>query len=249
MSDEMTLVRPAVADQSGARMIIAAGRGKVGKSVTLRWIIEEMLSRGGEPVIADADRTNPTLLSFFAHATRPASAEDDDVRLWLNDLVDTQIEKRTTVFLDLGGGDQMLKQWSRELDLAAFLEQHGITPVLLHLLGSDVDDLAYLRDLETVYAPKQTALILNEGMVPAGRSAASVFEPVVADPIFKAAMKRGAKVVRLPRLGCMQEVDRRRLSFEAAEQPGGLTPTMRQMVTLWRRAVPDALAPVLPWIL
>lgn len=234
------------------RMVIAAGRGKVGKSTVLRYLIEEMLARGGEPVIADADRTNPTLKAFFPSSTRPPSAENDDVKLWLNELVDGQIATRKTVLLDLGGGDQMLRQWSRELDLAPFLIQHGVTPVLLHLLGSDLDDLAYLRDLETVYAPDRTALILNEGIVPAGRSAVSVFDAIMAHPIFKAAEKRGATVVRLPRLGCMQEVDSRRLHFGEAEggsRKDALPPTMRQMVTLWRRSVPETLAPILPWIL
>jgi hypothetical protein len=47
------------------RMIIAAGRGKAGKSVCLRLAIEQHIARGSEPVIADADRTNPTLLAFF----------------------------------------------------------------------------------------------------------------------------------------------------------------------------------------
>lgn len=236
------------------KMIIAAGRGKVGKSVVLRWCIEWCLQRGGEPVIADADRTNPTLLAFHPGASRPPSAEDEDVRLWLNDLVDTQIDTRKTVFLDLGGGDQALRQWSRDLDLAQFLTKHGITPVLLHLLGADVDDLAYLRDLETVFAPQHTALILNEGMVPSGRSPLSAFGPIIDHAVFKAAVERGAVAVRLPRLGCMQDIDRRRLSFQDAEdgkvKPGQerFPPTMQQMAALWRRAVPQAFAPILPWI-
>jgi hypothetical protein len=236
------------------KMVIAAGRGKVGKSVTLRLAIEQHVARGGEAVIADADRTNPTLMAFFPGATRPPSAEDEDVRLWLNDLVDTQIERRGTTFLDLGGGDQTLKQWSRDLDLAQFLEKYSITPVLLHLLGSDVDDLTYLRDLETVYAPKHTAIILNEGMVPAGRSPVTAFKPIVEHSIFKAAVDRGAVVVRMPRLGCMQEVDRRRLSFEDAEagkiKPGQdrFPPTMQQQVALWRRATAEAFQPIAAWI-
>src|SRR5271165_4381829 len=40
--------------------IFAGGRGKTGKSTFMRWAIERCIERGGEPVIADADRTNPT---------------------------------------------------------------------------------------------------------------------------------------------------------------------------------------------
>jgi hypothetical protein len=125
---------------------------------------------------------------------------------------------------------------------------------LFHVLGSDLDDLAYLRDLETVFAPQHTAIILNEGMVPAGRSALAAFTPLIEHPIFKAAQDRGAVVLKMPKLGCMQEIDRRRLSFEAAEngevKPGQdrIGPTMRQMITLWRRDMATSFASIQPWI-
>jgi hypothetical protein len=236
------------------KMVISAGRGKVGKSVFMRWAIERNLAAGGEPVILDADRTNATLAAFFPTAKQPPSAEDEDVWLWLNAQTDTQIEKGTTLYLDLGGGDLTLKRWARDLDLAPFLSKHGIAPVLLHVLGSDVDDLAYLRDLETVFAPKHTVVVLNEGMVPAGRSAGSAFNPVFEDAVFRAASDRGAQVIRMPRLGCMQDVDRRRLSFQDAEagavKPGQerIGPTMRQMIALWRRGMEERFAPVATWI-
>ena len=89
--------------------------------------------------------------------TSPPSPADDDVRQWLGELVERQIEERFTAFLDLGGGDEVLKVWSRELDLAPFLEKYGITPVALHFLGCEVDDLSYLRDIEAVLGSGQTA--------------------------------------------------------------------------------------------
>ena len=64
----------------------------------------------------------------------------------------------------------MGQNWPALLGQSSIALPYGITPVLLHLLGSDIDDLTYLRDLETVYAPQHTAIILNEGMVPPGRS-------------------------------------------------------------------------------
>jgi hypothetical protein len=91
-------------------------------------------------------------------------------------------------------------------------------------------------------------------MVPSGRSPLAAFGPIIDHPIFKAARDRGAIVVRMPKLGCMQEIDRRRLSFEDAEngnvKPGQekFPPTMQQMVALWRRALPETFAPILPWL-
>jgi hypothetical protein len=253
---ELEPVVPAAPDDisNNPKMVIVAGRGKVGKSVCLRWLLERYIGRGGEPVIADGDRTNATLAAFFPSAIRPPSAEDEDVRLWLNELVDQQIENNSTVYLDLGGGDLTLKQWSRDLDLATFLERYGVTPVLLHLLSSDLDDLAYLRDLETVFAPAHTAIVLNEGMVPPGRSALSAFEPIMGHSVFLATRNRGARILRMPRLGCMQDIDRRRMSFAAAEAgevvPGHpkIGPTMRQMVFMWQAEMEKSFAGVAPWI-
>jgi hypothetical protein len=259
--DDVALVDPesatasTTADISGQpRLIVAGGRGKVGKSVSLRIAVERFIDNGGEPIIADADRTNATLRSFYPQAIRPPSAEDGDVRDWLNGLVDDQIAKRQTIFLDLGGGDLSLHAWARDLDLVAFLQDNGVTPVLLHCLGSDIDDLAYLRDLEGSFAPAHTAIILNEGMVPSGKAPASAFEATIDHPVFRAAAARGAVTVRLPRLGCMQEVERRRLAFRDMAagnvQPGQgqISLTMRQMVVIWQRQVTATLQPILPWI-
>src|SRR5258708_1105061 len=104
------------------RLILALGRGKTGKSTFIRWAVDRSLARGGLPIIADADRTNATLAAFFENVDRPPNPEDEDVRLWLNAFVDRQIEERFTAFLDLGGGDLVLKVWARDLDLASFLD-------------------------------------------------------------------------------------------------------------------------------
>lgn len=240
-------VQEPIGDQP--RLIVAGGRGKVGKSVLLRYSIERHLVRGNTPVIADADRTNATLAAFFPAAIRPKSAEDGDVREWLNTLLDDQAEHRRTIYLDLGGGDLSLHAWARELDLVAFLQENGVIPVLIHCLGSDIDDLAYLRDLEQVFAPPHTAILLNEGLVPANKAPLTAFEPTLDHQVFKAAIARGASVVRMPRLGCMQQIEQRRLTFEAAsERSSGLGLTTCQMVKVWRRQLDKTLEPILPWI-
>ena len=240
----------------GPRLVIALGRGKTGKSTFVRWAAERAIDRGGRPVIADGDRTNPTLSVHFSGVDRPPSAEDDDVKEWLNGLVDRQIEDRFSAFLDLGGGDLVLKTWARDLDLGPFLEGHGVTPVAVHFLSTDLDDLTYLRDIETEakFRPASTAIVLNEGTVPAGRAAASAFEPVINHEVFRSVVARGARVVRMPRLGCMQEIDRRRLGFQDAEDgrvkagQEKIGPVNRQLISLWRREMERSFATVAPWI-
>jgi len=244
------------AERGGPVLALALGRGKTGKSTFVRWAAEGAVSRGGLPTIADADRTNATLAAFFDGVERPPSPEDEDVRLWLNGLIDRQIEERFSAFLDLGGGDLILKQWARDLELASFLEENGVSVVALHFLGCDIDDLGYLRDMEEEarFQPAKTALVLNEGLVPPGRSARTAFAPLVEDEIFRKAAGRGAVPVRMPRLACMHEVEQRRLSFEDAsagrvkagqEKIGAVN---RQLISIWRREMAAAFATVAPWM-
>jgi hypothetical protein len=242
---------------SAPKLILALGRGKTGKSTFVRYAAERALERGGEPVIADADRTNATLAAFFENVVRPPSAEDEDVRNWLNDFVDQQIERRFTAFLDLGGGDLVLKTWARDLELAPFLEGYGVMPVALHFLGCDLDDLSYLRDIEEVarFRPKHLALVLNEGTVPPGRVARNAFEPIIQHHVFRSAIERGARVVRMPRLACMHEIERRRLSFadaQAGTVKSGqekIGPVARQQVSIWRRDMEQSFATIASWIM
>ena len=64
--------------------------------------------------------------------------------------------------------------------------------------------------------------------------------------IYKAALKRGAREIRFPKLACMQEINERRLLFAAAEKSLGMT--NRQRVAIWRREVNKALLPALDWL-
>ena len=241
---------------SAPKLVLALGRGKTGKSTFIRWAAESALERGAEPVIADADRTNATLAAFFENVTRPESPEDEDVRLWLNDFVDRQIENQFSAFLDLGGGDLILKTWARDLELALFLEQHGVVPVAVHFFGCDLDDLSYLRDIEenAGFRPQQTVIVLNEGLVPIGRVARTAFRPIIEHEVFRKVLDRGAVVVRMPRLACMHEIERRRLSFadaEAGRVKAGqdrIGPVNRQLISIWRREMASAFAKIAQWM-
>ena len=194
----------ATASDAAPKLVLALGRGKTGKSTFIRWAAEGALERGAEPVIADADRTNATLAAFFENVARPDSPEDEDVRLWLNEFVDRQIDHRFSAFIDLGGGDLILKTWARDLQLASFLEQHGVVPVAVHFLGCDLDDLAYLRDIEdgARFQPRQTVIVLNEGLGAGRQGGANGLRTDHPDhEVFRKVLDRGAVVVRMPRAG------------------------------------------------
>ena len=230
------------------KMVVTHGRGGTGKSTGVR-ILKERADEAGRPVaIADADRTNATLGSFYADVVRPEYRGEQGVTDWLDDLVNTQAETRMSMLLDMGGGDQVFKRFAASLDLAALLQAEGIMPVALHFFGPDIDDLGYLRDIEEsgAFCPAQTVLVLNAGLIKDTRPVDVAFAGMREHPIYLAALKRGAKEIVLPRLSCMQEVNSRRLSFAGAEKALGLT--NRQRVAMWRRDVAKALAPVADWL-
>jgi hypothetical protein len=208
-------------------------------------------------VIGDCDRNNQTLTSFFGDAVeRPAHPDDDSVVTWLNVAIDDMMETRVSLLLDMGGGDLVLPRYASSMQLPGFLESEGICPVAMHFVGPAIDDLATLHEIEQsrAFCPEATIIVLNAGLIRDTRAPDLAFQAVREHPTLLSAIKRGAKVVVMPKLGCMHEVDKRRLSFadaqagrvKAGQEPLG--PTMRQMVALWRRAMDAAFSPVESWL-
>jgi hypothetical protein len=206
---EAEIVELNTGTQHRPKLIVTHGRGGTGKSTFVRAIVERAQAAGRAPAIADADRTNATLPSFFADVIRPAYPDDKTVRDWLDSLINQQADQQMTVVLDMGGGDQVFKDFARSLELANLLESVGIMPVALHFIGPDIDDLSYLRDIEDsgAFCPPSTAIVLNEGLIKDRRPVEAAFADVREDPIFRAAIKRGAREIVFPLLACMKEVN------------------------------------------
>jgi hypothetical protein len=248
--DETTQSGPALTVVAGQKpkLAVTHGRGGTGKSTLVRVLAERAHDAGREAAIADADRTNATLAAFFNDVVRPDHPDDQTVAEWLDDLINQQAEDRISVILDMGGGDQVFKRFAKELDLAQLMDSAGIMATALHLIGPDIDDLAYLHDVEQAgaFCPPQTALILNEGLIRDARPRDVAFADVRNHSIYRKALDRGAREVWFPKLACMQEINTRRLLFAAAEASLGLT--NRQRVAIWRREVNKALTPICDWL-
>ena len=245
---DATELNAAIAAGDKPKLVVTHGRGGTGKSTFVRVMLERAREVGRVCAVADADRTNATLAAFFTDVVRPAHPDDKTVHDWLDDLVNQQADDRITVILDMGGGDQVFKRFAKELELARLMESANIMPVAVHLIGPDVDDLAYLHDVEEsgAFCPAQTILVLNEGRIRDQRPRDVAFAEVREHSIYRKALDRGAREIWFPRLACMQEVNSRRMLFAAAEASLGLT--NRQRVSIWRREVEAALVPVADWL-
>jgi hypothetical protein len=240
-----------------ALFLVMAGRGGTGKTFLLRWICERALNAGRSVVIADGDRTNRSLPRFLDGVLTPPSANDPVVLGWLEAIIGKQVEEHFNVIVDLGGGDLVLKRMALELALQAFLQRHGITPAILHMLNPEVESLSYLTSLEEkgLFAPERTALILNEGLVAADNDDDErVFDRVKEHPVFKAAIRRGAIQIVMPRLVPAMDINARHLSFAdaaAGKTKEGLPPLnifRRERVAIWLRAMETAFAPIAEWL-
>lgn len=248
--------RPLLPVDVNPKLVVPLGRGSRGKTFLARWIIERANSSGRGVVVADIDRTNATLSEYFEGVVNPPSADDRDVIDFLSSFFEQQIEKRFSGVIDFGGGDLVLKRMAREVNLVEFLAQYKVDPVAVHLIGPDRDDLAYLHSVEQgeIFAPSSTILVLNEALCPPHRTPLAYFESTIRnDPILVRAVQRGARLVRMPALEPAGELDRRRLSFAAAERGDdggshGIGPWKRQQIATWRRAMEAAFAPVSDWL-
>jgi len=240
-----------------ALFVFLAGRGGTGKTLLLRWIVERALAAGRELFIADGDRTNRSLPLFLEDVSAPPGASDQIVWRWLEKIITNMVAKRFNLVLDLGGGDLVLKRMALELALQSLLETNGIAPVVLHLLSPEVESLAYLASLEDngLFAPERTALILNEGLVPLGHDDdEAVFAPVREHEVFKAAIRRGAVPIVMPRLRPAFEINARHLSFAnaaaglAKEGQKPLSIFERQYAVLWLATMEKAFEPITGWL-
>lgn len=238
------------------KLILPLGRGGHGKSLWARWMIDRAQSRGREIVVADADRTNPSLAAYFAGVLTPPSAGESDMEDWFAALCEQQALGGFNALIDLGGGDQLLKSIAGQMKLGPFIEALGIEPVAVHLIGPDLEDLTYLRDLEKdeLFAPAATILVLNEGLVPGKRSPARAFQEILEHPVFKTAAKRGAQPIWMPPLAPAREIALRHITINAAdagrssERRPPVGPWNRQLITMWRKTMEQNFAPVQAWL-
>lgn len=244
------------AEQAEPVLMIGLGRGRVGKSTVLRWAIERARNAGRDVVVADGDGRNPTLSGFYRDARRPVSGEPADVRDWLTDLLNEVAERRVSMVLDLGGGDRALEEFGRDLALVEFCQAVGISPLAVHGIGPDMDDLRHIANIEAAghFRPERTLVAMNEALVRQGASTATAFQPLLGSPEWAALEARKVRPLLLRRLPCMADLDRKGLGFfaGAAGRPGTdgspLGPVQRHMLAGWLRATEGELGAAAGWL-
>jgi len=245
-------------DLTGRRkVILVVGRGKTGKTTTLRYLLEEALIAGRQLVIADADKTNPVLDQFVEGALSPPAYDDATIAEWVVNTSFGAVDAGYDLVLDLGAGDSSL---AHLIDVApsfaSELEQRGGALVALCTLGQSVDDLGPIITLRTAgFRPTATALLLNQGIVTTSSAIGQEpFGGLLRHSAFAELLAQGAVPLILPKLHAAEAVESRRLFFQDALNgtgPAGvrpLGPFERLAVRDWLGAMQIALAPIESWL-
>jgi hypothetical protein len=122
-----------------------------------------------------------------------------------------------------------------------------------------VDDLAALASFEALgFQPAATVLVRNEGLADSTADREDGFARLLRHSAYRAAVKRGAVEVWMPRLDAAvaQEIEAKRISFlqaRDATSPEGrkvvpLGPFDRSRVRHWLNAMSTEMAPIVSWL-
>jgi hypothetical protein len=207
-------------DLSGQpKVLLTIGPGSVGKTTALRYIAERAAAQKRATFFAAIDPENHELSSYFEGVQRPPSFEPDAVVAWLEKFLALSLENKATAAIDMGGADINLGRLvASDSTMVQVTENAGVAVVALYLLSPRLSDLAVLAALEQAgFHPTATAIVLNEGrMSDPTVTREEAFARTMQHGAYKAAVKRGAQQIWMPRLSPAKEVEDRRITFGQA---------------------------------
>ena len=244
-------------------LAVRMGRGRTGGSTLVDWIVQCARQAGRPVVVGDGDRRNPTLAGLYppgtaGGATQPATDETADVKDWITGGLGQMVASRTSLVLDLGGGDRVLAEYGRDLGLVDFCNAAGIEPLALFVSGPEMDDFEHVLTIWKAgyFKTPQSVLVLNEHLVTQGRTPAGAFDAIMSRPEMREMLRDGLVPLFMPRLPCMGEMRAAGLSFldAVANKPGvngkPLDPVRQFMVATWHKKMLAAFEAVgaLEWL-
>jgi hypothetical protein len=239
-------------DLSGRpKIVLAAGRGRVGKTKLLRWLAEESFGAGSRFVLADIDPSNAMLSAYAENVARPDTDDPAGVRAWLLDLLRYAAAEKQSVLVDLGGGDTTLRTLMGEVPgLVAALEGEGLATVMFYPVGCDPEDLTPALTLAARgFTATAQAIVLNEGVAPLGLSRQVSFARLMGSAGY-AEMARSSLTLWMPRNFAAEAVDARHAGFRSAIE--GCDPPLdfidKSRLAAWLAAMGKRFGGVRTWL-
>lgn len=240
------------ADGGKTDLLVRWGRGRSGGSTGCDVVVQRARYSGRRVKPLDGDLRTRTLSALYPSqdeqgqpieggASAPKSDDLADIKEWMSDELDEMVRTGISRVLDLSGGDRVLQEYVRDLELEQYCEDHKVGLTLAVFLGPDMDDFRHATQLLSSGEFKcgRTLLVLNEGVVRMGQTTAGVFDPIMSQPEFKSLIRQGARSLFMRRLTCMARVRERGLRFYDLldSSPGSLgssvSPTLQHMTRTW----------------
>ena len=108
-----------------------------------------------------------------------------------------------------------MQEYGRHLALPEFFEAHDFVPAAFFSCGPDMEDFDHILSIRNAgyFKTSHSLLILNENLVPQGRTALGAFQAITQRKEYLAMMGEGVRPVLMPQLACMGEVRRSGLSL------------------------------------
>jgi hypothetical protein len=203
------------------RLILALGRGKSGKTLWSRWLIETMRARGMRPVAADADWSTPGLSRHDDSAVRLGSEFGAHTTWWKTALANGDELAGRPVVVDFSLDVGLVCNVDAEgTNFAERYAPRGFDVTKVFFFAPDIGDVATFTNVGAAVTAASTLLVLNEGAI--GSRKSDRFDSVLAHPAVREAVEKGASVVRMPELHLDQGRASEIVNLKAfAEDEGG----------------------------
>ena len=200
-------------------LAIRFGRGRTGGTTFLDFLIQRARRVGRAVTIADGDPNNATLADLYPQGEpggviRPRGTDIGDVTEWVTEVTSQMAADQSSMVLDMGAGDKVLEEHAKDMNLREFCEAAGVQPLAIYSIGPTVDDFNHVMNIyeKGYFRSDRSIVVLNESLVPAGKSSGGAFDFVFSNPRYEQ-IDEGAQSVIMPKLACMNAMRDEGLSF------------------------------------
>jgi hypothetical protein len=238
---------PNIGDEATRRrLIFALGRGKSGKTLWSRWLVETMRARSVSPVPADADWGTPGLSRHDEGAVRLGSEFRAHTNWWNTVLANGEELAARPVVVDFSLDVGLVRKVDPEgTNFAERYAPLGFDVTKVFFFAPAVDEVATFTNIGAALTAESTLLVLNEGAI--GSRKSDRFDAILAHPAIQEAVEKGARVVRMPELhldqGRVSEIVNLKAFAEGDRDEAKPLSFERHAVRTWFGRMEEAFAP------
>ena len=159
-------------------LAVRFGRGRTGGTTFLDFLIQRARRAERMVGIADGDTHNATLTQLYppgepGGAIQPRGSDVGDVAEWVTEVTSQMAAEQQSMVLDMGGGDNVLAEHAKDLNLRDFCEAAGVQPLAIYSMGPTMEDFDHVMRIyeKGYFRSDRSVMVLNESLVPPGKAA------------------------------------------------------------------------------